>query len=41
MKQINLLSEDNRLDRLSKIGDPLEKVASAALHVTLAKQALR
>jgi len=29
MKQINLLAEDNRLERLSKIGDPLEKVASA------------
>ena len=28
MKQINLFAESNRLDRLSKIGDPLEKVAS-------------
>jgi IS5 family transposase len=27
MKQINFFAESNRLDRLSKIGDPLEKVA--------------
>lgn len=26
MKQINIFAEDNRLNRLSKIGDPLEKV---------------
>ena len=29
MKQINFFAEDNRLDRLSKMGDPLEKVAGA------------
>ncbi len=29
MKQMGLLDEDNRLKRLSDIGDPLEKVASA------------
>lgn len=29
MKQINIFAEDNRLDRLSKMGDPLEKVAGA------------
>ena len=28
MKQINFLGEDNRLKRLSEMGDPLEKVAS-------------
>lgn len=29
MKQFNFLAEHNRLDRLSEIGDPLEKVATA------------
>jgi IS5 family transposase len=29
MKQINILAEDNRLVRLTKMGDPLEKVAGA------------
>ena len=28
MKQINFLGEDNRLRRLSEMGDPLEKVAA-------------
>ena len=27
MKQLNFLSEDNRLARLSELGDPLEKVS--------------
>ena len=29
MKQINIFDEDNRLKRLSEMGDPLEKAASA------------
>ena len=29
MKQINILAEDNRLTRLSEMGDPLEKVSGA------------
>ncbi|NLO48522.1 MAG: hypothetical protein GX111_09435 [Clostridiales bacterium] len=29
MKQINFFDEDNRLKRLSEIGDPLEKVSKA------------
>ena len=44
MKQINWLAEDNRLSRLSTMGDPLEKVAGAVnfeIFRTLLNRALK